>query len=275
MKLGAVAILDALGFKGIWKREQPELVIGKLRRLRDRIVGDIARAQQTFPAMLSAEKVTRQAAFLSDSLVVAVSVEPGGIGALGPIPLAVGGFPDLVRQDHSLRDLLLTLAPLIDVAATAAPCFAYRGVIACGEFEFEDVFVLGEAIDEAAALASTADGAFVWLAPSANEVHGQFAELNPYSRPWDALAPVYDVPMKEGRLVRTRVLNPFADREPSTRGALVDALLATFGTDNEDVQRKRRNTEVFLRTFMAQRPAGELFKELLPRPPGWKGKWFF
>ena len=51
MKLGAVAILDALGFKEIWKREDPDIVLAKLRNLRDTFVGDIARAQRAFPAM--------------------------------------------------------------------------------------------------------------------------------------------------------------------------------------------------------------------------------
>jgi hypothetical protein len=209
MKLGAVAILDALGFKEIWKRENPDVVLGKLRSLRDSFVGDMARTQSAFPAMLGSEGMTRQAAFLSDSLIVGVSVASGGVGALGPIPTAVGGFPDLVRQDHALRDLLLSLSRLLDLAASAAPRLSYRGAIACGEFEFDDVFVLGEAVDEAASVASHADGAFVWLAPSASEVHEELANLNPFSMYFDALAPQYDVPLKTGGYREVKSSKPF------------------------------------------------------------------
>jgi hypothetical protein len=270
MKHGAVAILDALGFKGIWKRERSESILAKLRRLRDVVVEDITRAQQTSPAMLGVEIITRQAAFLSDSLVIGVSVEAGGMGALGPIPPVVTGFPGLLRQDHSLRDLLLTLVRLLDMAATDSPHLAYRGTIACGEFEFDDVFVLGPAIDEAAELASQADGAFVWLTPSALEVQGPLEEFNPYIPYFESLAPKYAVPMKAGTSVNTRALNPLAEREPEAREAILEALLGTFVGANKEIQRKRQNTETFLRTFLQEPSARTIFRQLMRPPPSWK-----
>ena len=270
MKLGAVAIIDALGFKGIWKREKPELILNKLRRLRDIVVGDLSRAQKKAPAMLGVEQITRQAAFLSDSLVIGVSVEAGGTGLLGPVPPTTGGFPDLIRQDHSLRDLLFTLARLLDAAATEPPQLAYRGTIACGQFEFEDVFVLGPAIDEAAELASQADGAFVWFTPSAMHAHAQFEVLNPHISFFDILAPEYAVPMKNGKTVTARVLNPFADQKPEARVAMVDALMATFIGSGEDVLRKRQNTDAFLRASLQLPPAREVFEQLMRPPPKWE-----
>ncbi|MFY9557442.1 MAG: hypothetical protein WAV47_22245 [Blastocatellia bacterium] len=120
MKLGAVAILDALGVKGIWKREKPEAILGKLHALRSDVTGDLSKAQQAFPKMLGTEAITRQAAFLSDSLVVGVSIEPSRAEFLGNGPPVRDGFTDLVRQDHALRDLLFTLARLLNVAAADA-----------------------------------------------------------------------------------------------------------------------------------------------------------
>lgn len=265
MKLGAVAILDALGVKGIWKRESPEAILSKLRALRSVVVGDISKAQQAFPKMVGTESMTRHAAFLSDSLVIGVSVQPGGIGFLGPIPPVTGGFPDLVRQDHSLRDLLFTLTRLLNVAVAEPPRLAYRGTIACGAFEFDDVFVLGPAIDEAAELASRADGAFVWFAPSAMEVHRQFAQFHSYMPFFDTLAPPYAVPMKGGEIIATRSLNPFAEHEPESREVLLDALLSTFASTSDAVRRKRENTESFLREFLHFPSAQTVFKRLMVR----------
>jgi hypothetical protein len=263
VKLGAVAILDALGVKGIWKREKPEAILGKLHALRSVVTGDLSKAQQAFPKMLGAEAITRQAAFLSDSLVVGVSIEPGRAEFLGNGPPVRDGFTDLVRQEHALRDLLFTLARLLNVAAADAPRLAYRGTVACGEFEFDDVFVLGPAIDEAAECASVADGAFVWLAPSANWALKLFGSLHSYMPFFDALAPPYAVPMKGGGAVSTRALNPFAEHEPDARESLLSHFMGMFSSTSDDVKRKQANTEAFLRKFLKAPTTRAVFEQLM------------
>ena len=53
------------------------------------------------------------------------------------------------------------------LALQEAPALAYRGCIAFGEFDMEEGFVIGGAVDEAAEHMEKAEGAFIWCAPSA------------------------------------------------------------------------------------------------------------
>lgn len=189
MKQGAIAVLDTLGFKGVWKRLEPGVVFGKLRHLRDTVVQDVVRANASFPTMMGADAITRHAKFFSDTAVVAASIEPGG-GPFPPFPETPGDmFFGGVRQDHALRDILIALAKFLHVAATQPPPFAYRGCISCGAFAIEDDFLLGPAVDEAAELADLPDGAFVIIAPHDASALTALQGGGPYIELFDALAP--------------------------------------------------------------------------------------
>ncbi len=250
MKIGAVAILDALGFKGIWKRFESDVVFQKLRDLRDVVVGEVSNANRDVPRMLFVDPISRSAKFFSDTCVICVSIE----SATGVV-LSPDDEVSMLTQHHALRDLTLTLANFLAHAIVTFPPFAYRGCIATGPFDIDDVFLLGPAIDEAAELASVADGAFVWFSPRTQALYERFSSLIPskvdsnfpeYHTVQNALAPIYHVPLKGGHIAESRVVNPLAPHEPDTRDVLVERLLKTFDTSREDVRRKRSQTEAFL-----------------------------
>jgi hypothetical protein len=161
-------MFDALGFKGIWRRVPvPEVVVDKLQRMRGSLD---AYLQSTFggdghPALLDPTNVLRSvhATFLSDTVAVAV------------VPKAAHEMDERLRPamtDERLAASAIAFAAtlagqVMRSALEAPPAWAYRGAIAYGEFTMADRFLVGEAVDEAAEHMDEAEGAFVWLAPSA------------------------------------------------------------------------------------------------------------
>jgi hypothetical protein len=146
LKTGAVAVIDALGFKGIYNRHAPELIFKVLQETRIWILDHVKELYAAFDDVLKFE-IT----FLSDTVVFACTYtdNPGTDEA---ISIAVVG--------DALSDFILRMLE------SGTP-LAYRGAIAFGEYEISENFLLGPAVDEAASVHEIADGAFIWLAPSA------------------------------------------------------------------------------------------------------------
>ncbi len=89
------------------------------------------------------------AAHFSDSVIFCCEAKPGPV--FDKIPrrdLSFGTGLDL----FALNYLAFALSMMVAEGASQEPCFVYRGAIATGTFWFEKPsFLLGEAIDEAAA----------------------------------------------------------------------------------------------------------------------------
>ena len=251
MQHGAVAILDTLGFKGMWRRYAPEQIIAKLRVLQKQVESSITGQFMQLPdSPAGLPVVVPTCRYLADSVVVFALVHD-------PV-----GDVDLAR-DHALRGLVVAVRGFVQSASEIEPRFTYRGCIACGEFAVEDNFMLGPAVDEAAELAPIAEGPFVFLAPSALTTHHAIREVLHDSRfaPYfDVLAPMCDMPLKSGGNRRTRVLNVMAGVPTRLRKTFVSDYLDTFVGD-ERVDQKRRNAETFL-TAMTTLP--NLFRVLKP-----------
>jgi hypothetical protein len=83
--------------------------------------------------------------------------------------------------------------------------------VTVGRFIIEKSFLLGPAVDEAAALHETADGAFVWFAPRAARL-----PRPSYGGPdvWKTMIFRHPVPFKDGRRLTTNVVSPFLDSSP-------------------------------------------------------------
>jgi hypothetical protein len=150
---------------------------------------------------------------------------------------------------------MLTLGTFLARTIATAPPLAYRGCVACGEFDIDDIFVLGPAIDEAAEMASQAEGAFVWLTPRTRDLFealqipgtGEFApHLPSYHAVFNSLAPFHNVPLKKGNHLLTRVINPLAAWRPEVRSDLTSRLMQTFDSRDIVVQEKASNTREFL-----------------------------
>jgi len=245
---GALAMFDALGFKGIWKREgvDPDGVIDKLRRLQkdvnEKLQADFAGDLQG--TLNSNEKILESVAFsfLSDTIVLGISTKPGFGEDIGPS----------YKHDYYLEEgptiALLTatsfVANTLRQATATAPHLAYRGCIAYGQFALDDRFIVGPAVDEAAENMDRAQGAFVWLTPSASDVLSRGRV--PAGLQGTALVP-YSVPMKGGDTFATSVVSPLhlaGSREKAID--LTGRILGTF-SGGLDVAIKRQNTERFLR----------------------------
>src|SRR5262249_24699751 len=110
-----------------------------------------------------------------------------------------------VQNRHGLIDSLLVdvvcqcAAYVLRNAPKARPPLVYRGVVTCGELLVDKPHLLGPAVDEAANLVDEAEGAFVWLAPSAElKTHAR----RPYTpQVWETMAVRYKVPLKNGRTI--------------------------------------------------------------------------
>lgn len=187
MRRGAVALLDALGFKGIWKLENPwspDHVLSMLRRAATTARDDQA-DDESDPRGVASVRLH----FLSDTVVAVAEARPGAT----PSPLTL------------IEVLCMRLAEFTEGMLIGAPPLAYRGAVAFGDFLIEEPFILGPAVDEAAEAERLAEGAFVWMCPSAlKEVRGDFVPCTLE----------YAVPMKGGQSFRTRVVPPIWAQSP-------------------------------------------------------------
>lgn len=179
LKKGVVAVLDALGFKGIWGREDARAVVSRLQ------------SAQSFESNFSLHGFDVQIQFLSDTVVVAC-----GFGQGDPW--------------HPLLYVCMRLGYFLSNMLTReGPCLAYRGAVASGEYLLEDNFIIGPAVDEAAEREKQAQGPFVWLTPSARGLlppgfeasRERVTEGSFYVMP-------FRVPLKGGRMEDTYVVPP-------------------------------------------------------------------
>ncbi len=230
VRTGAVVVLDALGFKGIWKRAGNKAVLRKLTTLRDRAVAHIDRYNKV-------GLVTFHAAFFSDTIIITVEI--------AAIP------NEIVRRTAPVAIAAERASAIIEEALEQAPRLSYRGCIAAGTFEIDGQFIVGEAIDEAAEHYELAEGAFVWLTPSAKALWEEALADEPSDETDDILVP-HSVPLKGGQAYDTYVASPFdpTDMLPE-RGDLATRLLSTFDSGPMAkalrVQVKRQNTAAFLK----------------------------
>jgi hypothetical protein len=217
---GALVMMDALGFKGIWNRPgiDPESVLHKLVRLSTRV------PQLLPPTFLADSSVHLR--FLSDTIVIGVPT------ASENVPQSAGALLASAVASHTAS-----------LAVQEQPGLAFRGCLSLGKFSVRHNFIVGPAVDEAAELASRPDGAFVVFTPGARD---GFAAAFPDSARANLSDATYPVPMKGGATFRTMVVTPWAGaRNAEQRRAIAQAILATF-VGNLDVDIKRANTKDFL-----------------------------
>ncbi|MEI9942235.1 MAG: hypothetical protein WDO69_33885 [Pseudomonadota bacterium] len=251
MKQGAVAVFDALGFKGIWNREDPDKVIAKLNALRDEVSEELADLHNRTNALEKHLGIETQltVALLSDTVV---------IGAYGQIV----DHNDGREQDDCDWLAVLALArvtgKVLVRAARTAPALAYRGCISVGRFNMTGNFIIGPAIDEAVESMNNANAAVVWLTPTALRTWAK--QFDPKDGVINAVVSPYAVPMKGGDRYQTFVANDCASIEdPQERSKHIDRVLATFASSRLDVQIKRQNTARFyleMNASLASRPLG-------------------
>jgi hypothetical protein len=286
MDIGAVAVLDALGFKGIWQRHDPNAVLQRMEQLgaSARAAMDAVTKQYQDSELLGQpwRSIVRARPFLatfSDTVIVSCAAEKAELFE------AVPRHENTSDDDHlKLFALSVVSMACMTIAAEAAahsPCFLFRGAIAVSEVIFrEPSLILGPAIDEAAENEGRAEGAFIFYCQSAKELVGRV--------PISSLPVLegYDVPVKrrgdsslgskDPTRFKTHVINPLltlqrvagalnvqerrTDRILYAMSKLTDLMLQSFDSDRKDVVRKRQHTRQFL-----NRAAGDLAVRIGPR----------
>jgi hypothetical protein len=228
MRRGALAMLDALGFKGIWERSAPDAVMKKLADLRA-VVKTTADDHKRGIAALTKrdgkplQDLEIEVQFLSDTIVLGVSCTPADKTCV-----AIASY----LSSHVLA-----------LAAEQPPALALRGSIAFGDYLINDNFIVGRAVDDAASHMDLAEGAFVWLAPSARQLVPR-AKLS-----WSKFLLPHRVPMKGGGSYLTPVVVPFASSDSDEERDKVSlAILGTFTSGNMSIEIKRQNTTRFLKS---------------------------
>ena len=238
---GVVILMDAMGYKGIWRRApNPDVVMRKLRRLQDRM--RYRGRDQLGSGLLGRLRY----------LSVPRSVEPVLRGISDSTLLLVR----LPRDRPEWQDLYLFIALSIAQqvyldGARLEPRWATRGAMAIGEFvaDTKGPFIVGPAVDEAAAAMEASAGAFVMATESAI---GPLQSLTERDRRREGFHAAFDlqtvpwrVPMKDKSHRETMVLNPFAMDAAWRRREVTNQILSCF-SDEPKVAEYRQNTADFL-----------------------------
>lgn len=222
MKEGAVAMIDALGFRGIWNRCSPEVVIANMTALKMQLESDLKEIS-TQPIMQF------DATFLSDTIVVGLS-----------LPDSVGSNRD------SLSVVFVTdiLTRILAWSARSSTPLAYRGAVTYGEYEIQPHFIVGQAIDDAANYFERAQAAVIWLSPQARDMVAQQLRRQPRNTHLIRFA----VPLKAGENYDTYTVSPILQaKDEEDAKAITTAILNTFRTNSLDVAVKKQNTINHLR----------------------------
>jgi hypothetical protein len=217
MYTGAIALIDALGFRRIWERHKPDDVLSAMKAMKDRLERRVKAQFSSQPWMQC------QVAFLSDTIAISMALEES--------------TPD--RMAMSVLYLSDVISWILEDTLRSSIPMAYRGAIAIGSYEVSSHFIIGPAIDEAAAAYELAQGAFVWLTPKARaEVAGWLK-----NQPHNTHLVKFDVPLKSGDVFRTYTVSPLeqAHNEHDAH-VLVRNLLTVFSESRIDVAVKRQNT---------------------------------
>jgi hypothetical protein len=201
MRRGAVAVLDVLGFKGIWKRHAAVDVVATLQRLAETTAQQTRSIETAARDEDSAFIETMRAAFISDTIVFGLTTKEAARVNASEAHRELGiELTDADLGGEAVRLVAQFAAAVQRSALLEEPAFALRGCIAYGDFGMTDRFIIGEAVDEAASLHEEADGAFITLAPS--------AAVFKQPEQWWSEYPVtyYEVPLKASGPTRMGVV---------------------------------------------------------------------
>jgi hypothetical protein len=231
-KVGAIALLDALGVKAIWRHFGSAEILDGMARMQEAVdvsLDGIQSVKDQFSATGSFPEHSSRLLFISDSVFLATWPKTAG--------------DPVIDARASVFACALMCKSVIATAAMFATPWSYRGVITCGGFDVhpEENHVVGPAVDEVATHVRDADGAFVWLTPSSYDVYQQgSSSADPLV--W------HNVPLKQGRRISALVVNPFAGLQPEMQRRLLAGLLAPLPPGSSvDVHIKRQHILEFYR----------------------------
>ena len=216
MREGAVAVIDALGFRGVWRRYAPETVIENMQKIKIQLEKDLKNIG-------SQSKMKFDATFLSDTIIIGLSL------------------PEDEDKGKALSIIYVTdiLTRILAWSARSSTPLSYRGVVSYGKYIIEPSFIVGEAIDEAANYHESAQGAVVWLLPSTkNRVEDWLKD-----QPKNTHLVRFNIPLKNGDKFHSYTVSPIVQAlDVQDAVALTIKILGTFNSNNVQVAVKKQNT---------------------------------
>lgn len=267
MQKGAFALLDCLGFKGIWTRHDSEKVVEKLIGI-EKLAEKACSPSISHFASIQSHLIVAKAKLLSDTVAVSVKFRDPEAYSDENNPYLVSALCYLVEQINSY---------FLD----REPHLLLRGCITFDDHLVEQNFIIGPAVDRAAEYEKLPNGAFIWLDPSASLLYSQFEQTiasvfeNEYvehrvrellsnstmpphmglgiaaykavGKPPPIVVSAFRMPIKSGESISAMVLNPLArESHPDARKQLQALYMKEMSSTRLDVIIKRQNTERFL-----------------------------
>lgn len=260
MKRGAIAFVDFLGFKGIWERHDPDQLLEKLEWLRQKVVEkhiELGKQYLDEQSKAGAPSTDIDVIFVSDTVCIACWYK----------------LPE--DQERTLCSLAYIVGKVIaemvreSVSSLHPPPLSSRGCVSVGEFAHRGSFIMGPAVDEAAKYHQLADGAFIYLAPSAEKCIEESAQYVTHLRATGQISNdelddgqelslflPYKVPFKDGSTHTVPVLNPLAGEATKDQSEIANRIAESFDANRKDVRRKKEHTVRFLETCLNDDPIG-------------------
>lgn len=242
---GAFAFVDCLGWKGIWNCKAAESTIALIHKIEE-IPNDVGTWLEDMRLKEQNEFRPIETKILLISDTVAVSIRQKDSQP-----------SDSLDQAYLVTAAALSVNRIQKLFLTDKPPIAMRGCIAFGEHAVINNFIIGRAVDEAADCYEAAEGALVWLLPSAHNPVASVADT--FSNYGEGLFIPYDVPLKGGHRLRSLVLNPLypesADQRQSIINRYNEAMMSR--ADRLDVWLKVQHTFEFLAAAQAASAAFE------------------
>lgn len=252
-RTGAVLLCDALGFRGLWRRNAQDLI---------RTIELIHKRTNEMAEIYSTKLQSHvRAAFHAFSDTIAFSVVSTSEDNSQELD-----SPSVDRTTALANCVMLCAhaAQLIQRVAAEGDCpLVYRGAIAAGSITQFDRVLMGEPVDEAASHMEYANAAVIRLTPSASQVIEDRLRSEKQTKttvsagairplPMSALMP-YVVPMVDGATIKSLVVNPFTTmlskgRRDGSERTLRKSMCTAFDRALLDirVEAKKKYTLLFL-----------------------------
>ena len=238
---GVISFIDALATKGIWRSHDTNLVLDsfeEVKALASKLKMEIEKASGGD----CWERLSPNLATFSDSIALGIILPPEMYESQDK------EFYDSARKYLLLRQVVLFLSKLVGQAVLGKVPLMYRGCISVGEMAMRGNSYIGEAVDAAGVSFESCEGAFVFLT---NEAANVFTSRHPYLRiAHPAYFVPYEVPLKDGSLLKTLTINPLLLLPSSRREEAIATYIETFqqGADSasESTRRKAVNTIRYL-----------------------------
>jgi hypothetical protein len=248
MDFGSIVILDALGFKGIWRKHSVDLIARRLRDARGIADRAIVKVKNWIANTEPADKagMTCEVHVISDTVIFAVLAK-----SLESDTLSIQARDETMCAKAACVATATTFAGVfLGEMMRDDPPIVFRGCVSCGDMLIDGPILLGPAVDDAAEKSQLADGGFVWCTSSACKLlswdHTETQILLHRVPTFE-----YEVPLRSGGRYKTRVVNPFHHMPKGSHSGMIVRTLATFDDQSLDVEVKKQNTEAMLKAARA------------------------